>query len=287
MVDVMTPTGRFTPRVDPDQARHYCAIAAGSGITPVLSIVATVLEVEPGSTVTLVYGNRTAALGDVPRGAGRPEGPLPRPVPADPRAVPRAAGRRAAQRPARPGPAAPAARGRCCRRTASTSGSSAGRSRWSRVRARCCSMPASRPRTSTPSCSTSRGRRRASRRRPSRCGRAGTSTVVVTLDGRATTLAGAAHRAADPRCRRSRSAPTRRTPARAGCAAPAGRSWCRARSRWPATTRWTPEEVEAGFVLACQSRAGVGGCRARLRRLTVRGRRTPWPCAGCVLRRRC
>ena len=61
VVDVMTPTGRFTPHLEPAQARHYCAIAAGSGITPVLSIVATVLEVEPASTVTLVYGNRTSA----------------------------------------------------------------------------------------------------------------------------------------------------------------------------------------------------------------------------------
>jgi ring-1,2-phenylacetyl-CoA epoxidase subunit PaaE len=59
-VEVMTPTGRFTPRLDPAQARHYAAIAAGSGITPVISIVATALEVEPRSTVTLVYGNRTA-----------------------------------------------------------------------------------------------------------------------------------------------------------------------------------------------------------------------------------
>jgi ring-1,2-phenylacetyl-CoA epoxidase subunit PaaE len=61
VVEVMTPTGRFSPRLDPAQARHYCAVAAGSGITPVLSIVASVLEVEPASTVTLVYGNRTAA----------------------------------------------------------------------------------------------------------------------------------------------------------------------------------------------------------------------------------
>jgi ring-1,2-phenylacetyl-CoA epoxidase subunit PaaE len=59
VVDVMTPTGRFVPRLDRSQARHYCAIAAGSGITPLLSIVATVLDVEPGSEVTLVYGNRT------------------------------------------------------------------------------------------------------------------------------------------------------------------------------------------------------------------------------------
>jgi len=59
VVDVMTPTGRFVPRLDPGQAKRYCAVAAGSGITPVLSIVATVLDVEPESSVTLVYGNRT------------------------------------------------------------------------------------------------------------------------------------------------------------------------------------------------------------------------------------
>ncbi len=58
-VDVMTPSGRFTVPFDPGQAKHYCAIAAGSGITPVLSIVATALEVEPESRVTLVYGNRS------------------------------------------------------------------------------------------------------------------------------------------------------------------------------------------------------------------------------------
>ncbi|MGH8892210.1 MAG: 1,2-phenylacetyl-CoA epoxidase subunit PaaE [Actinomycetes bacterium] len=58
VVDVMTPTGRFFTPLRPDNAKHYCALAAGSGITPVLSIVATVLDVEPASTVTLVYGNR-------------------------------------------------------------------------------------------------------------------------------------------------------------------------------------------------------------------------------------
>jgi ring-1,2-phenylacetyl-CoA epoxidase subunit PaaE len=59
VIDVMTPTGRFVPRLDPAHAKHYCAIAAGSGITPVLSIISTVLEAEPDSSVTLVYGNRT------------------------------------------------------------------------------------------------------------------------------------------------------------------------------------------------------------------------------------
>jgi ring-1,2-phenylacetyl-CoA epoxidase subunit PaaE len=59
VVDVMTPTGRFFTPGDPALGRRYCAVAAGSGITPVISIVATVLETEPESTVTLIYGNRT------------------------------------------------------------------------------------------------------------------------------------------------------------------------------------------------------------------------------------
>jgi ring-1,2-phenylacetyl-CoA epoxidase subunit PaaE len=60
VLEVMTPTGGFTSVLDPTAARTYCAIAAGSGITPVLSIAATVLEVEPDSRVVLVYGNRTS-----------------------------------------------------------------------------------------------------------------------------------------------------------------------------------------------------------------------------------
>jgi ring-1,2-phenylacetyl-CoA epoxidase subunit PaaE len=59
VMEVMTPTGRFTVPIDPAHAKHYVAIAAGSGITPVLSILSTVLEAEPGSRCTLVYGNRT------------------------------------------------------------------------------------------------------------------------------------------------------------------------------------------------------------------------------------
>jgi ring-1,2-phenylacetyl-CoA epoxidase subunit PaaE len=57
-LDVMTPTGTFSPRLDPAQAKRYGAVAAGSGITPVLSILATALEVEPDSTAALVYVNR-------------------------------------------------------------------------------------------------------------------------------------------------------------------------------------------------------------------------------------
>jgi ring-1,2-phenylacetyl-CoA epoxidase subunit PaaE len=59
VIEAMAPKGRFTPRLDPAVGRRYVAIAAGSGITPVFSIVSTVLEVEPLSTVALWYGNRT------------------------------------------------------------------------------------------------------------------------------------------------------------------------------------------------------------------------------------
>ena len=46
-LEVMTPSGRFTTTLNPQQTKHYGAIAAGSGITPILSILSTVLEVEP------------------------------------------------------------------------------------------------------------------------------------------------------------------------------------------------------------------------------------------------
>ncbi|MCO1595592.1 phenylacetate-CoA oxygenase/reductase subunit PaaK [Micromonospora sp. RHAY321] len=59
-VEVLPPLGTFTTAFTPDRARHYGAVVAGSGITPVLALVATALAVEPASTFTLVYGNRTA-----------------------------------------------------------------------------------------------------------------------------------------------------------------------------------------------------------------------------------
>jgi ring-1,2-phenylacetyl-CoA epoxidase subunit PaaE len=58
-LEVMTPAGRFTVAVDPGARRTHVAIAAGSGITPVLSIIAAILEGEPESSVLLVYANRT------------------------------------------------------------------------------------------------------------------------------------------------------------------------------------------------------------------------------------
>lgn len=59
-VEVLPPLGHFTTAFDPGRVRHYGAVVAGSGITPVLALVATALAVEPASTFTLVYGNRTA-----------------------------------------------------------------------------------------------------------------------------------------------------------------------------------------------------------------------------------
>jgi ring-1,2-phenylacetyl-CoA epoxidase subunit PaaE len=59
-LEVMTPTGRFGVTHAPDQARLYVGFAAGSGITPILSIIKGVLAREPKSRFFLFYGNRTA-----------------------------------------------------------------------------------------------------------------------------------------------------------------------------------------------------------------------------------
>lgn len=60
-MDVMTPEGRFHVPLDPSWARHHAAFAAGSGITPILSLARTTLAREPLSRFTLVYGNRSLA----------------------------------------------------------------------------------------------------------------------------------------------------------------------------------------------------------------------------------
>lgn len=61
VIEVMPPVGDFTIEIDPSRHRRAVAIAAGSGITPVLSLLSTSLEEEPESTWTLVYGNRTVS----------------------------------------------------------------------------------------------------------------------------------------------------------------------------------------------------------------------------------
>ncbi|MCE3273965.1 MAG: putative ring-hydroxylation complex protein 4 [Ramlibacter sp.] len=58
-ISVMAPQGRFFVPIEADSHRHHLGIAGGSGITPILSIMKTVLAREPGSRFTLVYGNRS------------------------------------------------------------------------------------------------------------------------------------------------------------------------------------------------------------------------------------
>jgi len=59
-IEVMPPQGNFHVPLQPDAARHVVAFASGSGITPALSIIKSTLQAEPGSSVTLVYGNRSS-----------------------------------------------------------------------------------------------------------------------------------------------------------------------------------------------------------------------------------
>ncbi len=58
VLETMTPTGNFTASINETQQKKYVAFAAGSGITPILSILKTVLEQEPNSHFTLFYGNK-------------------------------------------------------------------------------------------------------------------------------------------------------------------------------------------------------------------------------------
>lgn len=57
-LEVMPPSGKFYTELKADNRKNYLAFAAGSGITPVISLIKTTLAVEPDSQFTLVYGNR-------------------------------------------------------------------------------------------------------------------------------------------------------------------------------------------------------------------------------------
>lgn len=57
-LEVMPPSGNFYTELNPAQKKQYMAFAAGSGITPVISIIKTTLHTEPQSQFTLIYGNR-------------------------------------------------------------------------------------------------------------------------------------------------------------------------------------------------------------------------------------
>ena len=58
VIDVMPPMGNFTPKPTNGSHKEYIAFAAGSGITPIMSIMKSVLQTEPNSNFTLIYGNR-------------------------------------------------------------------------------------------------------------------------------------------------------------------------------------------------------------------------------------
>jgi ring-1,2-phenylacetyl-CoA epoxidase subunit PaaE len=60
VVEVGTPEGNFTFIPNSKKAKNYMAFAAGSGITPIMSILKSVLESEPQSSFVLVYGNKSA-----------------------------------------------------------------------------------------------------------------------------------------------------------------------------------------------------------------------------------
>ncbi len=57
-LEVLPPTGKFNTKLDKGNEKQYLAFAAGSGITPVISIIKTTLQAEPKSSFTLVFGNK-------------------------------------------------------------------------------------------------------------------------------------------------------------------------------------------------------------------------------------
>ncbi|WP_028082019.1 1,2-phenylacetyl-CoA epoxidase subunit PaaE [Solimonas soli] len=61
LIECMEPAGHFNVPLEPQASRHHVAFAAGSGITPVLSIIKATLKAEPDSRFTLFYGNRASS----------------------------------------------------------------------------------------------------------------------------------------------------------------------------------------------------------------------------------
>jgi len=60
-IEVLPPTGKFNTPLNPGNKKNYVAFAAGSGITPIISIIKTTLQTEPQSNFTLVFSNRNKA----------------------------------------------------------------------------------------------------------------------------------------------------------------------------------------------------------------------------------
>jgi ring-1,2-phenylacetyl-CoA epoxidase subunit PaaE len=61
ILEVSKPEGKFLLETDSANAKNYLGIAAGSGITPIMSMIKAVIAEEPNSTFSLIYGNKTAA----------------------------------------------------------------------------------------------------------------------------------------------------------------------------------------------------------------------------------
>ena len=251
-LDVMTPSGRFTTVLDPSSAKTYVAIAAGSGITPVISIVATILESEPGAQVMLVYANRTHRTVMFLDELHDLKDRFPDRFQLVHVLCPRAAGRRAPLRTSRRRPADPDPRSRCDRSRTSTSGSCAGPSRWSSTCVSCFSTTGSTPTTSTPSCSTPtpcrthrRGRPGRPTRREPRTSRSGSTVVPPTSscarDGVGVLEAALEVRSDLPFACRGGVCGTCRAKLVEGTVA------------MDVNYALEPEEIEDGYVLTCQS----------------------------------
>ena len=61
VIDAMKPMGNFHSPLMPDESRRYLGFAGGSGITPMISLIKTILKAEPKSTFSLIYGNRSTS----------------------------------------------------------------------------------------------------------------------------------------------------------------------------------------------------------------------------------
>lgn len=58
MIALMPPMGNFTAEIDPENKKYYVLFGGGSGITPIMSLLKSILKKEPLSTISLVYANR-------------------------------------------------------------------------------------------------------------------------------------------------------------------------------------------------------------------------------------
>ena len=236
-LDVMSPQGTFTSTSPTSTARTSPASprarASRRSWRSPRTVLARVRDLAVHARLHEPLDDRR----DVPRGARRPQGPLPGAARAAPRALARAARGAAAVGPHRRGAAAPRSSTRSCCPTPSTSGSSAGRSSSSQLCRDTLDDIGVAPRA-RPLRAVHDGRAAAAIEAPSGRPVAGAAAdepvrrIEFTLDGLSSTRRESrsprTSRSSTPRCA---CGPTCRSPARAACAAPAARAWSRAPSR--------------------------------------------------------